>query len=46
MGVFKKWVEKKQQEIDDALTDAIGDGDYLIRTDDSDIKKPQDDGKE
>lgn len=41
MGIFSK----AKQEIDDAFTNAIGDGDYTITTDESTIDKPQDDGK-
>lgn len=39
------WYKDAKQQMDDALTDAIGDGDYTITTDESTISKPQDDGK-
>lgn len=42
---FSKWVKDAKQEIDDRLTDAIGDGDYTTTTDESTVTKPQDDGK-
>lgn len=42
---LKKEVDKEVRNMDNNLTDAIGDGDYLPRTDESDIDKPKDDGK-
>lgn len=46
MGWFKKFAEETQQQFDDGLTAAIGDGDYTIKTDRSTVKRPQDDGKD
>jgi len=43
---FKKFVSDAKQEIDDKLTDAIGDGDYTQTTDETAIEKPKNDGKQ
>lgn len=42
---FRDWVAAQQKEIDDKLTDKIGDGDYT-QTTDKPVEKPKDDGKE